>query len=183
MIIKLLEFVKAHWRGFLMGCFVAFLCLKVHSCDKKHYTQNPPVAPVKTPLPTDDNEQIIIGDNGKVEVKTPTKDTTVGGTHGTTIDIKKDGTVKVTEKIFGFEHRIGFDGFISERMGLGLDLRYFYYKQFDAMAGIGYMPQDQHLTGWLGLGYTPSTSWMSNTTVFVGYTVTKYAIAGVSVRF
>jgi hypothetical protein len=182
MLIKTLELIKTHWRGFLLGIFVAFLCLKVHSCDRKHYENHPPVAS-KPILPKDDKEQIIVK-NGKVEVITSKGVQTVTGSRETIVNIKKDGTIKVSEQTHGFEHQVGFNGYISKDMNIGLDLRYFYYKQFDAMMGIGYAPQTKHLDGWLGLGYTTVTSWTSNTTVFMGYSpINHAAVAGISLRF
>lgn len=175
--LKLFEVVKAHWRGFLLGAFIVALCLKVQSCTKEH------IAAKNSPLPPDIAEKVSIK-NGKVTIQTPTTTKTVSGVREGSITIGKDGKVKLDIRTKGWEHQIGMNGYFNgTNAGLGLDLRYFYYKQFDAMAGVGFLPQTKRLDGWLGLGYTPVTSWTSNTTLFVGYSAARTVVAGVSVRF
>ncbi len=139
--------------------------------------------PVSGPLPDNVSERVTVK-NGVVIVQTPTGTKAVSGVREGTLTIMKDGTSKLDIRAFGWEHQVGMNGFINNDGGaLGLDLRYFYYKQFDALLGVGYAPLNKRLDIWAGIGYTIRTSWISNTTIFVGYSVHNNPVAGISVRF
>jgi hypothetical protein len=139
--------------------------------------------PVSGPLPENVSEKVTVK-NGVVTVQTPTGTKAISGVREGTLTLMKDGTSKLDIKTFGWEHLVGMDGFINGDGGaLGLDLRYFYYKQFDALLGVGYAPLNKRLDFWAGIGYTPKTTWVANTTVFAGYSVHNNFVAGLSVRF
>ena len=179
MLIKIVELIKNHYRGFLIGVGLTLFALFVHSCDKKHYAPKPAII-----LPPNDKEIINVQPN-KVTVTTNKGTQTITGSRDTKVEVKKDGTVVVTEKTMGLEHQIGADVYGGkEGLGVGLDLRFAYYKNFDALTGIGYLPTAHKLDLWLGCSYTIHNSWMSNTAVYVGYSATSKApVAGVSLRF
>ena len=160
-----------------MGIFVVVLCLKVQSCTKAKYAPKPVLDP-KT------KEQIVIKNN-QVQVTTDKGTTTINGSRETKVDIQKDGTVKITEKTLGWEHQIGANAYGGrDGLGVGLDLRFAYYKNFDALTGIGYLPQNHKLDLWLGASYTIHNSWVSNTALFMGYSIMSHApVAGLSLRF
>lgn len=141
------------------------------------------IDPQPSPLPNNVAEKVSIK-NGVVTIQTPKDIKRISGVREGSLTIMKDGTSKLDVRTFGWEHQIGMDGFVNADGGaVGLDLRYFYYKQFDALLGIGYGPRTQKLDTWLGIGYTLRTSWISNTTLFIGYSVRNNPIAGLSVRF
>lgn len=135
------------------------------------------------PLPNNVAEKVSVK-NGIVTIQTPKGIKHISGVREGSITLMKDGTSKLDVRTFGWEHQIGMNGFVNTDGGaVGLDLRFFYYKQFDVMLGLGYGPRTQKMDTWLGIGYTPHTSWMSNTTIFLGYSVRNNPVAGVSVRF
>jgi hypothetical protein len=178
--VKLCGLIERHWRGFFVGVLAVFLCLKVQSLF--HKVTNPST-PTQVVLPKNDKEIINVSNN-KVTITTSKGTQTVTGSRDTVITEDKSGNIKITEKTDGWEHQLGFGGYVSSRMGLALDLRYFYLKGFDAMAAVGYVPQTQRLDGFLALGYTPSTSWMSNTMLYVGYSPVNHApVCGISLKF
>lgn len=138
---------------------------------------------VPGPLPANVAEKVSVK-NGVVTIQTPKGTKSISGVREGTLTLMKDGTSKLDIRDYGWEHQVGMDGFVNADGGaLGLDLRYFYYKQFDALIGLGYAPLNKRLDIWAGIGYTIHTTWMSNTTVFIGYSVKNNPVAGVSVRF
>src|SRR5450631_903594 len=113
--------------------------------------------PVPGPLPANVTE-IVSVKNGTVTIQTPLHTKTISGVREGTLTLMKDGTSKLDIRTYGFEHQVGMDGFINSDGGaLGLDLRYFYYKQFDALIGLGYSPLNKRLDIWAGVGYTIHT--------------------------
>lgn len=136
-----------------------------------------------TVLPDNVAERVSVK-NGVVTVQTPTSFKQISGVREGVLLIMKDGTSKLDIRTYGFEHQLGMNGFINADGGaLGLDVRYFYYKNFDTLLGMGYAPLNKRLDIWAGIGYTIHTSWMSNTTIFIGYSLHNNPIAGISVRF
>lgn len=170
--------IKKHLQGFAIGVGVLALCLYVRSCTKAQIENK------TSPFPAGVKE-IVSVEHGKVTVQT--KDggvRTVTGVRSGKLVIKDDNTTVLETKTYGFEHEIGLDGSLGTEDGaVGLDLRFWYWKQFDAMVGFNYSPKHNFGNAWLGAGYTLSTSWVSNTTLFVGYTIRQYPIIGISVKF
>ena len=177
MITLIVTFVQKHYKGFLAGAGILGLCLYVRGCTKAQEEIK------NSPLPPNVSEKVSIK-NGVVTIQTPTGVKHISGVREGTLTIMKDGTDKLDIRTYGWEHEVGMNGFINDAGGaVGLDLRYFYYKNFDALLGIGYGPKNKSLDIWAGIGYTIHTTWMSNTTVFIGYSVRNNPVAGLSVRF
>jgi len=175
MILKILELIKAHWRGFLMGIFIIALCLKVQSCTKAHYAPKPVLPP--------NTAEVITVVNGVTTVTTPTGTQTVNGTHGTTITVGTDHSIKVTEKLYGFEFRPGIAVLMSDRARMGLSFDLAYYHQLDLLGGLA---TDLHTVGqtraFLGICWTPFTKF-SNTGFFLAIDTVKNPTIGLRLRF
>ncbi len=173
----MIEFIKQHYKGFLSGAGILALCLYVRGCTKDQEEAK------HSPLPPNVVERVSVK-NGVVTIQTPSGLHKVSGVREGSLSIMKDGTSKLDIKTSGFEHQVGMNGFINADGGaLGLDLRAYYYKNLDVMVGLGYAPRTERLDFWLGIGYTINTSWVSNSTVFIGYSIHSTPVAGISVKF
>jgi len=178
---NVLTFIKTYWKQLLLVALGVFAALNFQSCYHKVFPPKPPVT--STPLPPDVKYRVTVkGDT--VIVQTPTSTKTTTGVRGGVLDITNDGKINLKVQDKGWETRFGLNGYIgSEGGAFGVDFRPFYWKRLDLMLGAGYMPKSEQLDCWLGVGYTPTTAVFSNTTIFVGYSVRKSPVAGVSVRF
>lgn len=90
------------------------------------------------PLPKDDTEQIVVDPrNHTIIIRRPNGDIV---THlpdkQTVIDVRKDGTVKVTSPQWGLEMRpfLGLGYSDDARLGIGIDA--FYWKRLDLGTGV-----------------------------------------------
>ena len=105
-------------------------------CGGKRALTNP-VSPVKVTLPMEDTEQILVNPvkHTITIVKPSSSITTTLPERTSTIDIHKDGTVKVTAMQFGYEVRpfVGVTYTDGLRFGGGADL--YYFKRLDLGVG------------------------------------------------
>ena len=169
--------IKRHWKGFLIGVGVLILYLQVQSCTKaKTEAKNSPLPPgVK---------EVISVSHGEVTIQTKTSVKHISGVRSGKLSIKDDNTTVLETKDKGFEHALGFDGAIAkDGWALGLDLRWGYWKSIDGLIGVNYYPRPKALDIWTGAGYTFNNSWISNTTIFIGYSVRQNVLSGISVKF
>lgn len=89
-------------------------------------------------LPKYDKEQIIIDPiKHHLIIVTPTSHQVLSlPDHPSTIDIRKDGTVKVTSSQFGFEHRLFVGAYGSDRLRVAVGLDAAYFKRLDLGFGV-----------------------------------------------
>ncbi len=173
----MLNFIQKHYKGFLSGAGILALCLYVRGCTKAQEEAK------HSPLPPNVVERVSVS-HGVVTLQTPSGLKRILGVREGSLTIMKDGTSKLEVKTSGFEHEIGMNGFVNRDGGaLGLDLRAYYWKKVDLMVGVGFAPRTERFDAWLGVGYTFQTSWVSNTTAFIGYSVHNNPIVGISVKF
>lgn len=89
-------------------------------------------------LPKEDKEQILVDpvNHTLIIVKPTGNDILTLPDHPSTIDIRKDGTVKVTSPQFGWEHRFffGIQGSRDARLAVGMDA--YYFKRLDIGIGV-----------------------------------------------
>lgn len=171
---------------------VFFLLNSARGCYHKIVPQKPisgPSAPIVPVLPKDDKEIITTNPtNGTTTVTNANGSTTVTGTRGTTIEIKKDGTVKVTEKTIGFCHNIMIGAAVNNTGVKGtVGLEWFFYKKLDVLSGVGADKYLSHTAGFTSIGYTPVNKiFHGNTSFWLGGSIdttgTKSVITGFSVR-
>lgn len=95
-----------------------------------------------TVLPKQDREQIIVNPDKHqlIIVRPEGNETLTLPDRSSTIDIRKDGTVKVNAAQFGFEHHITLGVMFSNqfRVAIGPDL--FFYKKLDLGLGVADKP-------------------------------------------
>ncbi len=176
-ILSILDFIKRHYKGFLSGLAVLAFGLYVRGCTKEQEEAK------HSPLPPNVVERVSVK-HGIVTLETQSGLKRISGVREGSLTLMKDGTSKLEVKTNGWEHEVGMNGFVNRDGGaLGLDLRAYYWRRLDAMVGLGYAPRTERIDLWLGLGYTLQNSWISNTTIFVGYSIRNNPIAGISVRF
>lgn len=124
--------MKLRYKLFFVWLIAAWVFILGHACAKSK-----PLIP--SVLPPNDTEQLLIDPvKHKITILTPSGPKVITlPDHITTIDIHKDGTVKVTAPQFGFETR----PFIG--LGLGQGLRLYagadlgYWKKLDIGLGVG----------------------------------------------
>ncbi len=181
LLVNVLAFVKSYWKQIILVTVGVIATLNIQSCYHKIFPPKP--SPVSTTLPSNVKYRVTVkGDS--VTIQTPTGTKTIVGVRGGTLDITTDDKIDLKVRDKGWDPRFGFNGYIGSDGGaFGFDFRPFYWKRVDLLTGIGYMPKKEQLDCWFGVGYTPATSMFSNTTVFVGYSVRKSPVAGISVRF
>jgi hypothetical protein len=131
-------------------------------------------------LPPNDKEQIIVDPvkHTLIIVRPGGNETVTLPDRPSVIDIRKDGSVSVTSKQFGFEHRffLGLDGSDAIRGMAGMDFGY--WKKLDL--GVGVMGQFGN--------YTPRVFAMVSYNVYsncrVGVTIdnTQHVGIGLTVR-
>jgi hypothetical protein len=177
MLIKILELLKKYWKLALALAFAGVVAFKVHGCDKKH--MQPPTQVV---LPPKDKEQIIVKNN-EVTVITQKGTTVTNGSRGVTIDVKKDGSVVVTPKTHGFvlNPMLGA-GINSTGPKITVGAEVYYYKKLDLLVGIGADKYIANTVGFAGIGYTPESKWIHNTSFYVGYASNHSVMAGFAIR-
>ena len=140
-----------------------------------------PTTPTHVVLPKDDKEQLIVDTrHHNITITTPK-----GTTHTylpdvpTVIDIRKDGTVKVTAQTFGYEMRpfIGLAFSDNARFGFGADL--LYWQRFNL--GVGLAPRVDFRDGraFIAVDYNIQ----DNLFVSVGLDHKKTPMAMLSMRF
>lgn len=188
---KIFNFLKLHWKVVLAAILGAVFVLKAQGCAHKLFSSKKPISgpssPISQPvLPKNDKEQVIVKNN-QVQIVTATGTQTVNGSRGVTVDIRKDGTIKVTPKTHGWvlNPMLGIAGNNTGLKGtLGAEI--YFYKKLDVLGGIGADKYFSHTAGFIGCGYTPENNFFHNTSFWIGGSidvkVTKSIIAGVSVR-
>jgi hypothetical protein len=192
---KIKNFIFKYWKQLLLVSLGAFLMLKAQGCAKKLFPPKTPISGPSSPiakqpvLPKDDKEIITTNSiEGTTTVTNSQGSTTVTGTRGTTIEIKKDGTVKVTEKTVGFCHNIVLGAAVNNTGPKGtLGLEWFFYKRLDVISGLGADKYISHTAGFTSIGYTPINKvFHGNTSFWIGGSIdttgTKSVITGFSVR-
>jgi hypothetical protein len=94
--------------------------------------------PTPGPLPKNDNEQIIVDPNSHhltiVTAAGPRVITLPD--RPSTIDLLKNGDVKITSAQFGFEHHVFAGAVLSDSARLGIGMDGVYYKRLDLGMGI-----------------------------------------------
>jgi hypothetical protein len=92
-----------------------------------------------TVLPNNDKEQIIVNpSNDTLEILQSGQKPQILTLPDTltTVDIHKDGSVKVTSPQFGLEHHLFVAGLASNKLRLGVGVDGLYYKRLDLGIGI-----------------------------------------------
>ncbi len=175
MIILIIEFIKRHYKGFLSGLGILWLCLYVRACTKAQEEAK------HSPLPPNVIERVTVK-HGVVTLQTPSGLKHIAGVREGSLTIYKDGTSKLDVKTSGFEHSLGMNGFVNRDGGaLGLDFRGYYWKKADLMVGLGFSPKTSKLDCWFGVGYQLPEPF-SNTSFYIGYSVHQTPVVGLSVR-
>jgi hypothetical protein len=189
-LIKIKDFVVKYWKQLLLVGLGAFLTLKAQGCAHKLFPPKTPVSgpssPTTKPLPKNDTEQIVVKNN-EVEVTTTKGTTVVNGSRGVTVDVKKDGTVQVTPKTYGFvlNPLIGFGANNTGMKGI-VGAEIFYYKKLDLIGGLGADKYFNHTAAFIAAGYCPENKFFHNTTFWIGPMLdvngTRGLMVGLAVR-
>lgn len=184
---KIYNFIKLHWKIVLAAILGAVFFAKAQGCYHKVFPPKTPVSGPSAPiLPKNDKEQIVVKDN-QVQITTPKGTQTVDGTRGVIVDVKKDGTVKVTPKTHGWvlNPMLGFAGNNTGIKGT-IGAEFYFYKKLDVLGGLGADKYISHTALFLGTGYTPENKFFHNTSFWIGGSIdvkaTKSVIIGTSVR-
>ena len=151
---------------------IGMTLLHLKGCHKKGTTN--PSNPTNVKLPITDKEEIIVSNNqvqvvsrnasGQTVVKTVT------GTRGAKVEVKKDGTIKVTEKTHGWA--------LNPMLGAGINstgpkaviaYEIYYYKKLDLIGGMGADKFFSHTAFFAAVGYTPINKFFhGNTSFWIG---------------
>lgn len=153
---------------------------------KFHKNQVPVVSVIKS-VPTlkpDEREQVLVNNlTHQVTIVTDKGVTQVSGVRRTLISVKKDGNVAVTIKDKGLTLEPGLSVSVTDHgPRAGFDFGVAYYKRLDLIVGVGFNNKLADTRGYLAVGYTPKTAWLSNVDFFAGITTEKTPIVGVRVR-
>jgi hypothetical protein len=187
---KIFNFIKLHWKVVLAAVLGAVFFAKAQGCYHRVFPSKQPVSgpstPAVKPLPKDDRERIVVSNN-TVEVTTSRGTTSVNGSRGVTVDVKKDGTIQVTPKTHGFvlNPLIGFGVNNTGLKGI-VGAEIYYYKKLDLIGGMGADQYLSHTAIFVAIGYCPENKLLHNTNIWIGpmldVTGSKGVMAGVTVR-
>jgi len=142
----------------------------------------------KVSLTLKDNEKrkIIIEDRtitnvekDKIEVKS--------GARTTVITVKNDGSIDLYSPTIGFICEPGYATFYSnEKLWVGLDIQWFYWRRIGLLSGIGLRSENHDLKGKinvLSLSYTMPFKILSNTSMYIGLNDSTKFLAGIRVKW
>lgn len=131
-------------------------------------------------LPKDDREQIIVDPvRHNLIIVRPTGNETISlPDRPTTIDIKKDNTVRVIAPQWGYEHRAFAGLYASDRLRVAGGVDGLYFKRFDLGAGIASSVDRLSVVGFGVLSY----NFYSNCRVGITYGTDRRVGAVITVR-
>jgi hypothetical protein len=147
----------------------------------EHVEPNTPAISLKS----DETAKVIV-DNGRLVIVDKDKHTVIDNPRRTDVVIKKDGSVVIKNRKFGFICEPGVGLAIMPQPGATLDIQWCYFKSLGVVSGLGYefgRPAKLGLKAYIGVSYDLPLKFTRNTAIYVGVTHRKDVIAGLRVRF
>jgi len=165
----------------LAATFALLLCLRQCYRPPVYNPAKPETLPPDLIIRPDELERVAVDvTHATVTVATPKEVKTYTGVRRAVVAIKKDGTVVVTAKTFGFCFEPGLGVVFAPKPSLALDLRLIFWRRLGISLGSGVYPQ---VTPYVALTYDLAGVHMPNTNVFLGAGLGKQVVGGVCVRF
>lgn len=118
-----------------------------------------------------------INGKGQTEIK---KEVTTGARE-IRVSIDNNGGVSVQAKTIGFSHNLGVTLGIGDQPRVGLDLEWFYWKQFGVISGVS-SDRESHVSLYTGADYKIPWTLTRNTFLFLSYDSRKTICGGIRVE-
>lgn len=170
--------------SFRYKCLTALLVALVLSIVAKGCLHRDPTT---ITIPSDANAVVKVTPNGTT---TATRDST-GKTllhitadygHGSTVVVKKDGTVDVKPKTFGIPNDLGLS---TDFRAVGVANEFAYYKRCSVLGGshfINLKTKELQFNLFIGIGYRLEWKKVNNVTLYTGVDTDKRIFAGLFLR-
>lgn len=178
---------KTKLRTLLYAGLILFLVFLARHCSQPNEfkftsTWKPdPTIPAQYQLKPEEKAKVIVDTNNRrMTVVSPNKIQTYTGVRHATIIEKKDGTVEVVAKQYGFCFEPGVGVMVSDHVGVALDVQLGYWKDAGLNIGARLWPAP---SPFVSLSYSLSGLHLTNTSVYAGADILRrYPCFGIRVR-
>lgn len=164
-----------------------FLVLFTRHCDKQReiklsstWAPNKTIPPAYQLKPEEKAKIIVDTDNRRVTVVSPNKIQTFEGVRQATITEKKDGSVQLAAKEYGWCIEPGIGVMVSDHVGVAADVQFAYWKMLGATIGARLWPAP---SPFVAVSYNLAGIHLPNTSVYVGDDLMRrYLCVGIRAR-
>lgn len=180
-------------RVFIIGVILAALAFGLSKCIESQRDRKEAI--ISTELKEGEHAKVIINSNTKTITtvskrngSSNSKETKVikkEGLRYASITVDDTGNVTVTAPTHGFVAEPGFTLFVSDKPRMGIDCQLYYWKRWGVGFGTGINIGDEPRTidAFGAVYYNFPFEIISNTSIFVGYSIRKQPVVGLRIKF